>query len=93
MTGQECKNGGRPFLTRFFLRGSNAICSHQHTSGAGRDVVSSRAVGDAFVGLMTRLGLSLRPIDNEHGVSGAILDASLVDRDVTPVALLLSAED
>ena len=40
-----------------------------------------------------RLGFSLRRIDIEHGVSGAILDANLVDRDVRPVALLLSAED
>ena len=29
----------------------------------------------------------------EHGVRGAILDVNLTDRDVTPVALLLSAED
>ena len=39
-----------------------------------------------------RLGFSLRRIDIEHGVSDAILDANLVDRDVRPVALLLNAK-
>jgi hypothetical protein len=45
-----------------------------------------------FGGRIKRLGFSLRLIDNEHDVSVAILDANLVDRDVTPVALLLNAE-
>jgi hypothetical protein len=46
-----------------------------------------------FGGRIARLSFSLRLMDNEHGVSGAILDVNLTDRDVTPVALLLNAED
>ncbi len=46
-----------------------------------------------FGGRIKRLGFSLRQIDNKHDVSGAILDVNLADRDATPFALLLNAED
>jgi hypothetical protein len=45
-----------------------------------------------FGGRIKRLGFGLRQTD-DNATSGAILDAGLVDRDVTPVAQFLNAED